>query len=230
MTEIDYLRRIQIRDLKPYFAGLAKARAQLLELFERKPEKIRKTLEEVNKSLQGTLTFSDSTTYSVQARVNEYVEIESFLFKWEDDGEQREQRISVTSRPSNLVEGASCYYFLCPYTSRICRKLYTDGRVLVSRYGFPHTYSQRNYSHRWRADKKVLDFMLFVDEEENFKRKRERYNGKLTRFGRKLVKIMGGETYEEIRKKQRGGILNLLQPYRKGRPPKPSSPPPLFMK
>ena len=245
MTEIDRLRSISLSDLKPLFTNLANVREQLLDAIAKNPENTADVLAAVEKYIRADITYSNNfsrITYKIEGRANEFGEMESLLFKWESDGEQCEQRVNLSFTRSNL-EGvnAPCYYFVCPYTSRLCRKLYTDGRLLISRYGFPHTYSARNYSRRWRNTKKVLDFMLFMETESNFAGRREYYNGKLTRFGRKLRRIAGGDNYEEILARQRGIVENLYyNSSRRGRPPKPESEkprgrkqpptPPLFMK
>lgn len=221
MTEIDKLRRIKLRDLKNLFDALAGVREKLLSLWD-SPERWEEAHSKVEAALQMEASFQSShnpLTFEIQAKVDERAEIFCLLFRWEFEGEQREQRVWVKSRPSNLIEGASCYYFVCPYTDRLCRKLYTDGRVLVSRYGFTHTYSERNYSHRWRQDKKLLDLMEFIDDERNFKGRRERYRGKLTPFGRKVRKMVGGETFEAVRSSITAQIEALLvTPSRRGRP------------
>ena len=196
MTEIDHIRRITLRDLKPFFSNFSKVRGQLLDLLEQKPELISEAVEAVKSRLQGSITFSGSTAYNIQGRVNGLGELDGFDFRWADDGEERKQRVRLATRPSNLGLG-TCYYFVCPYTGRICRKLYTDGKVLISRYGFRHTYSSRNYSHRWRSDKRALDFILLMGQEHNQAGKRERYRGKPTRFGRKLAK-MAGEVWKRL--------------------------------
>ena len=227
MTEIDRLGRISLRDLKPLFTNLANVREQLLDAIAKNPENTADALATVEKYIRADITYSNNfsrITYKIEGRANEFGEMESLLFKWESDGEQREQRVNLSFTRSNLKGvNAPCYYFVCPYTSRLCRKLYTDGRVLLSRYGFPHTYSARNYSHRWRNAKKVLDFMLFMETESNFTGRRDYYNGKLTRFGRKLRKIAGGEDYEEILARQRGTVEALYFAPRRGRPPKPEN-------
>ena len=226
MTEIDSLRRITLKDLSFLFERLKQVRGRIEELLADHPERIAEVLGMVEEYLQGEITFSsphNRTTYTIQAGVNGFVEIESLLFKWEADGQEREQRVWLTSRPSNLVDGASCLYFLCPYTHRICRKLYTDGNVLASRYSFPHTYSERNYSHKWREFNKSLKLLLFLDDEENFKGKRERYRGRLTRYGRKVARMAGGETFEQISQTQKNRIEKFFNTgFRRGRPPKPA--------
>lgn len=234
MTEIDKLRRIKLRDLKKLFDALAGVRDKLLPLWD-SPDRWERAHSKVEAALQMEASFQSDynpLTFKIQAKVNERAEIYCLFFRWKFEGKQREQRVWVRSRRSNLIEGAFCYYFVCPYTNRLCRKLYTDGEVLVSRYGFPHTYSERNYSHRWREEKRLLDLMEFIDDDGNFKGRRERYRGKLTPFGRKLRKMVGGDTLEEVSSQITAQIAALLAtPSRRGRPRGgKSSSPPLFMK
>ena len=184
MIEIDTLRRIHLRDLDAFFINLKRFRPTLLNLMERKPEKIREALALVANNVRVSITLS--TTYNVEATINENAEIESFLFKWEYDGVKREQRVYITARPSNLHKESACYYFLCPFTSHPCRKLYTDGKILISRYGFRHTYSDRKQSKQERELTAVINAMQFTDQDH--RHRKEYYRGKITPFGRKMMK------------------------------------------
>ena len=175
MTEIDQLQRITLRDLKPFYSHLAKMGAD-------HPRRGRGLLE-------GTMTLNSEwnhPTITILASVNEENDIESFLFKWVYDGRKREQRVYITSLPSNLIEGVNCPYFICPHTHKYCRKLYTDGSVLTSRYSFPHTYSKRNQSHSTRKLFSALDAMEDVDKPHRYRK--EIYRGKITPYGYRMRK------------------------------------------
>jgi hypothetical protein len=51
-------------------------------------------------------------------------------------GSERTSRIRLESRRSNLGRGTT-WYFVCPVTSRLCRKLYGIGGYFYSRHAFP---------------------------------------------------------------------------------------------
>jgi hypothetical protein len=225
MTQIDWLRRITLRDLQPFFENLRKVRGRALEAMQMRPERAGEVLSSLRNYLQGEVTYTRSWLggepqrhrYSIQAEVNENAEIESFLFRWDYRGEAKEQRVWLTYKQSNLVGGAWVCYFLCPYTGRRCRKLYTDGRELVSRYAFKHTYSERNLSHNDREFRKGLALALYL-ESSGAKNRREWYAGKLTRFGRRIKRMEEAE--------QRAGLQALLSKRKRGRPAaRPQKPP-----
>lgn len=91
------------------------------------------------------------------------------LFKWTDeDGCERKQKVYLYGSESNLLKETYVWYFVCPATGRHCRKLYTDGRRLVSRYAFPHTYSDRNLSHKTRRLRRLLETMETEEELHEF--------------------------------------------------------------
>ncbi|MBQ3961714.1 MAG: hypothetical protein II683_07975 [Muribaculaceae bacterium] len=132
---------------------------------------------------------NNMTVFSVEGKINDALEIERLIFRWQSRDGEREQQIRITAKQSNLVPESRCLYFVCPHSGRICRKLFTDGVVLTSRYSFKHTYSQRNHSHKFREYMKRYGFYLFVNDTSNVKGRRVRYRGKLTPFGRKLAKM-----------------------------------------
>jgi hypothetical protein len=109
----------------------------------------------------------------------------SILFEWKYQNQERNSRISLLREPSNL--GISeVYYFLCPVTGRKCRKLYTDGMTIASRWSFEHTYSDRNKTHKVRDLERLL---RWCDDEPTDKNRKKRYRGKLTPYGERLARI-----------------------------------------
>lgn len=175
MVQIDRLCRITLRDLKPFYSRLRELKAE-------HPTGFRGVL-------TGTMNFCSEwrhPTITILANVNEYGDIESFVFRWEYDGRERKQKINITSLPSNLIEGVNCPYFVCPQTHRYCRKLYTDGSAFASRYSFPHTYSDRNQSKQGRQLAAVIKAMQDVDEPHPYRK--ETYRGEITPYGRRMRK------------------------------------------
>lgn len=234
MTEIDHLQRITLRDLKPFFTACRKIKEQVDEYTEGKSmgerlDFVERNSQKIRHLLRWDVVFTRSNYFGETKRVLDVeaiidpldIEIIGFWFRWksEDDGSQTESRIAIERVPSNLGLNP-VRYFVCPYSNRRCRKLFTDWRVFSSRWAFDHTYSQRNYSKRWRQDKKLWDMVSFLDDEKNLKGRKERYRGRLTPYGRKIKKLVGGETYEEIKAHKNALLESLLLPYRRGRPPK----------
>lgn len=157
MTEIDRLPRIELRHLAPLFSRMKAMKGTLLDALDRHPGRCAEVIAIAEEGLRAEVRIpGEDLRFIIQAKVNGLAEIKSFIFSWEYDGEEKKAEVCLSSRPSNLVEGAACCYFICPETYRICRKLYTDGERLVSRYGFPHTYSDRNLSHSLRELKRLL--------------------------------------------------------------------------
>ena len=133
MVEIDLLPRFTLRDLHGIISsGL-------------KDEKIRKLTCSLGKR-----------SYVIIFRPLEY----EVNFLWEDDeGKSRNQKIYLRGEPSNLKPETYVWYFVCPHTGKNCRTLYTDGKVITSRYAFRHTYSARNKSHKQRKLERIYSTM-----------------------------------------------------------------------
>lgn len=113
-------------------------------------------------------------------------ELSGITFEWiSPDGTPHKEWIALLWEPSNLGKGGNVGYFVCPHTGHKCRKLYTDGRGLYSRYAFKHHYSYQN-------DAASLRPFAAIGKSENRIRKlegcRRYYGGKLTRKGRQLEK------------------------------------------
>lgn len=195
MLELDKQPRVQLSDLRALFSnckalrGIVEEKSQEAALPYAEDFDLRRAMiEEYSRYFRRSLSFGKWLTLEVEAEVQtETIEITAFIFRWEYQGSRYGVRVSVEARPSNLGLQASVYYFLCPITGRICRKLYTDGTTLASRYAFPHTYSKRNSSHNWREFMQIWDGMLYLDKCRN---RKERYRGKITPHGRKLSRLL----------------------------------------
>jgi hypothetical protein len=206
MIEIDKMPRFTLRNMRGLFKNAKKLQEALLTIPEENRAKLFKLFDEY---CSGKIELA-GVTYHIKAEATEYAEIASLLFEWENDGRKHRQRILIVYEPSNL--GISAVpYFLCPVTYHKCRKLYTDGNVIVSRFAFSHTYSQRNKSHKWRELDKYLNYL---EKEPTKKNGKTEYRGKLTPYGKRIVKY-----YENMPKEEE--LPSLFKHSRRGRPPKP---------
>lgn len=130
LPEIDSLRRIKISDFRKLFRK-AKELLSIPEYRER---------EELY--IQTYFYFGADEDKSRAIRVTYYPLQLRAVLRWSYNDEVREQSIEFAEVESNLGL-APFLSFLCPYTGKICRKLYTDGRTWFSRISFKHTYSDR---------------------------------------------------------------------------------------
>ena len=71
--------------------------------------------------------FSRFTLKNIQYTVMMSIEEQKLIFFWEHQGTRNQKTIKLHTEPSNLGNG-TVQYFLCPYTSHKCRKLFLDGR------------------------------------------------------------------------------------------------------
>ena len=196
MTEIDKLKRISLADLRQLFIHSKELRTFVSRAMEEQPfvtdeewaDRKETYILKNREAFTGRVTFSDGTAFTVETLLDTWtLEIYGFIFKWRNlKDEERSLKVEVESRPSNLGLAEPVYYFRCPYSHRICRKLYTDGDVLASRYAFPHTYSSRNESHRWRMLLRLVNAMRL--EDEVFRNRKRYYRGNLTPFGERMQK------------------------------------------
>lgn len=180
MIEIDRLTRFTIGNLKSIFQKAKEAKRQIAALPEEKRRKFTpQLLEEI---LRGEATIQ-GIKYTIIAETDPDFQIIAFRFMCYYDGKNRIQRVALQYEPSNLGLNP-IPYFVCPYTQRISRKIFTDGRIFISRCGFNHTYSQRNRSKKWREADKLLSSL----KEPERKYGKTHYRGKITPYGKKLLK------------------------------------------
>lgn len=107
------------------------------------------------------------------------------LLNWHRGGEEKAQKILLREAKSNLGLN-SVLYFVCPYTGRSCRKLFTDGWSFFSMYALKdgYTYSARNESKNYRQLSKLLK------EPPDLRHRKPYYRGELTPFGKSFAKAM----------------------------------------
>lgn len=105
------------------------------------------------------------------------------------DGEPYQGEIKVEQRESNLGIGGYYYYFLCPETGRRCRYLYLYGGKFVSRFAIPKVaYPSQEYRSKLARS---LDVLLNVSDLVERRYGKEHYRGKLTPYGKKLLRAYG---------------------------------------
>jgi hypothetical protein len=73
--------------------------------------------------------------------------------------EQVRYKVDLVSVASNLGRGR-IWYFVCPYTGKRCRKLYSAGKYFLHRDAYPHAmYECQTYSKKGRMIDKVCKIM-----------------------------------------------------------------------
>src|SRR5271154_4889055 len=132
---IDHCRAISISDLRH--------RGWL------KPDQIR----------SGTLTWrvDDDEIGSVYAAINTYSESPTIELAYFYNGREIKYKVQLVSAPSNLGKG-KVWYFQCPETGRLCRKLYGAGEKFLHREAFHDClYYIQTKSRKQREMKKLYD-------------------------------------------------------------------------
>ena len=112
-------------------------------------------------------------------------------FSYEYNGQPVAYDVALRWKRSNLNPDTEhgYYYFVCPDTGALCRKLYlVDGRF-VGRKAFHALYRDQNKSHKERRVTGAWHDLLAVDDLCNQRYRRETYRGRLTPYGRKIEKL-----------------------------------------
>ena len=108
------------------------------------------------------------------------------------NGQDVTDTIALRWKRSNLRADTEhgYYYFRCPVTGALCRKLYlVDGRF-VGRRAFRSLYPQQAKSHTERDGyTSTLERLVRADELARQPYRREYYKGRLTPYGRKMQKL-----------------------------------------
>ena len=114
-------------------------------------------------------------------------------------------RVQLISAPSNLGKGV-VWFFICPTTGKLCRKLYLADKHFVSRFAFVNAmYEQQTKSHKARNLEKVFGYFKADELHEKIYSKhfKSHYAGKPTKrylkLLRQLEKISATEVLELIK-------------------------------
>lgn len=109
---------------------------------------------------------------------------------YEYNGVTQDYVIPLRRKQSNLNPANGFYLFVCPVTGLSCRKLYLVNGRFVSRRAFRALYEKQTFS---RTEKQGVYKYLILHNDlewaENQRYRKRTYNGKLTAYGRKLLKM-----------------------------------------
>lgn len=123
-------------------------------------------------------------------------------FSYTCDGQPVDYTVYLRWKRSNLSTDTEhgYYYFVCPVTGKLCRKLYLVNGRFVSRGAFNPLYKEQTKSHRYRNDPLfvLLDLETKIEQLETARYRREYYNGKITPYGHKVEKA-----YRQMERYQR---------------------------
>lgn len=120
----------------------------------------------------GVISWSrgDQQTGSISVYVS--IPDEYMKFDYSFNGKPLSYRVQLQSLPSNLGKGC-VWYFICPETSRRCRKLYQIGEKFLSRFAYPDSmYRKQVESKRWRDLSLAISALRDSERKNEFLRKR----------------------------------------------------------
>ncbi|MDN3585605.1 hypothetical protein QWY86_02930 [Pedobacter aquatilis] len=106
------------------------------------------------------------------------------------NGEPINYFIDVVSKKSNLANGGLIWYFVCPQTDKLARKLYFNGRVFIHQSAIDGIYRTQTLSHKsWDMDK-LFGYLLGpndVYKQLSEKHLKKFYKGSITKKYKKLL-------------------------------------------
>lgn len=94
------------------------------------------------------------------------------IFDYKVNGEPKKYRVNLISKISNLGRG-KIWFFVCPHTGKLCRKLYLHDGYFLHRTAFKNLmYSKQIESKKNRELHKILDASFVPDYvyEERYKK------------------------------------------------------------
>jgi hypothetical protein len=129
-----------------------------------------------------------STNGQVHSTINievTYSEYDTYIiFDYKCNGEPKRYRVNLESKNSNLGKGIF-WFFVCPSTGKLCRKLYLNSGYFLHRTAFKSMmYSKQIESKKYRNLDKVFGAYFIRDEvySELYKKYfKTYYNGKPTK-------------------------------------------------
>ncbi|UPQ80730.1 hypothetical protein M0M57_07795 [Flavobacterium azooxidireducens] len=121
------------------------------------------------------------------------------ILDYKTNDESIRYKVNIIAKPSNLGKG-EVYYFLCPSTGKICRKLYFESGYFLHRTAFRNLmYERQIESKKNRELLKVLDASFIPDEVYGERYKpyfKTHYKGKPTkRYVRLQTRINIADSY-----------------------------------
>jgi hypothetical protein len=139
------------------------------------------------------------TSWSVNGKVQSSINIEVthsefstyIILDYKCNGEPKRYRVNLVSRLSNLGKG-EVWFFVCPSTGRLCRKLYLNGGYFLHRTASSGLmYAKQIESKKFRSLTRIFDAFTVPDEvydELYNKYFKTHYNGKPTKRYLRLQK------------------------------------------
>jgi len=137
------------------------------------------------------------TSWSTNGVVNSTINIEvthteyrsHIIFDYSCNGEPKKYKVNLVSKVSNLGKGV-IWFFVCPSTGKLCRKLYLNSGYFLHRTAFSSLmYSKQIESKKYRDLDKVFGAYFVRDEvyKELYKKYfKTHYKGKPTKRYLKL--------------------------------------------
>jgi hypothetical protein len=139
----------------------------------------------------GTISWSRNNVVhsSISIEVTFTDEQKFIILDYKTNNESIRYKVKLISKASNLGKG-EVYYFLCPKTGKLCRKLYFESSYFLHRTAFKHLmYEKQLASKKNRELLKIFDATFVPDEvyEQRYKKYfKTHYKGKPTK---RLIKL-----------------------------------------
>lgn len=106
------------------------------------------------------------------------------------NGEYIQYEIPIVSRKSNLPQQSFIYFFECPASKKLCRKLYFNGRTFVHQSQIDGYYESQTLSRKTRDFDRLVSYLFGpnnIDEQLAQKNLKRWYNGKPTKKYQRLM-------------------------------------------
>lgn len=142
---------------------------------------------------RGTINWSynGEKTSSISIRVDTNGLIPCITLDYKSSGEPINYKVYLTSVPSNLGKG-KIWYFRCPHTNKLCRKLYLIGDYFLHRTASTNgMYQCQTTSKKWRFIENAFGSFFETDKlykELYSKHFKKYYKGKPTKRYLKIIK------------------------------------------
>lgn len=189
-TEIERLKMISIADLK---------RMKLLT-----PDNFVTTT--INWTNRNTKENNGSISVSIHTEENNGSITFDYTYR---DTEKIRYTAQLITRPSNLGNG-KLWFFVCPKTARVCRKLHLINGYFKHRSANPNLmYEKQLESKKMREWSKMFGIMLNdeVYQQLYSKHFKSHYNGKPTKRFLKLMKLIGQKENTSIEDFERSFLM-----------------------
>ena len=138
-------------------------------------------------SIKWSRNGENHSSIRIEVKISEF---ESYLYlDYSSNGEPRKYKVEIICKNSNLGKGI-IYYFLCPQTKKLCRKLYLYGGYFLHRTAFSNLmYAKQIESKTRRALTSSFEKVFIPDEVFEMRYKKyfkTHYKGKPTKKYLKL--------------------------------------------